>query len=282
MTILTDYVKRGFIHSPHGNIEYREAGDGTPVLLIHGTPQSSAQMVGALTQLRDDYRCVAMSTMGYGESDRPPQPYTTLHEYAQAAVWVLDGLSIERAVVFGSHTGAGIATCLAADWPNRTIAAILEEPFNWNTPARLRAMKPVHTGFPERADGGHLVQIWNRVQQAGGRTDADEIRRAVIDHLAVDAVNSPPVYEGMGWHGAAAWAMCHFDTWEAAARVQAPTLVIHGANSELARSHERFLQVIPNAVGLRPPAPNQWSWSLDPSMWAREIKAFLQTAGVGQ
>ena len=149
------YVKRGFVHSPHGNIEYRESGDGPAVLFIHGTPQSSAQMVGVFRNLQDGYRCVAMSTMGYGDSDRPPEPYTTMHEYAQAAVWVLDGLSIEKTVVMGTHTGAGIALCLAADWPERVSAAILEEPFNWSTPARLRAMASAHTPIAERGDGGH-------------------------------------------------------------------------------------------------------------------------------
>jgi pimeloyl-ACP methyl ester carboxylesterase len=273
-------VRRGFVHSPHGNIDYREAGHGPAILFIHGTPQSSAQMVGAFSYLQDQHRCIAMSTMGYGDSDRPREPYTTMHEYAQAAVWVLDELAVERAVVVGTHTGAGIATSLAADWPERVSAAILEEPFNWSTPARLRAMKSVHTGIPERADGGHLVEVWNRVQEAGGRSDRDDIRRALLDHLAVDADEGPAVYEGMGWHGAAAWAMCQFDEWEAAARIQAPTLVIHGAGSNLGRSHQRFLEVIPNAVGLRPPAPNQWSWHIDPSMWSREVQAFLRGARI--
>jgi pimeloyl-ACP methyl ester carboxylesterase len=275
------YVKRGFVHSPHGNIEYRESGDGPPILFIHGTPQSSVQMVGAFRHLQDGHRCVAMSTMGYGDSDRPPEPYTTMHEYAQAVIWVLDELSIEKAVVMGTHTGAGVALCVAADWPERVSAAILEEPFNWSSPARLRAMASVHTPIPERADGGHLVEIWNRVRGAGARTDPDEIRRAMIDHLTVDAIESPAVYEGMGWHGAAAWAMCQFDAWEAAARIQAPTLVIHGASSNLGRSHDRFLEVIPNALGLRPPAPNQWSWHIDLPMWSREVGEFLRGAGVG-
>ena len=81
-------MKRGFVHSPHGNIDYREAGRGPAILFIHGTPQSSAQMVGAFSYLQDQHRCIAMSTMGYGDSDRPPEPYTTMHEYDLPPVFI--------------------------------------------------------------------------------------------------------------------------------------------------------------------------------------------------
>ena len=273
----SEYVRRGFVHSPDGNIDYREAGEGPAILLIHGTPESSAKMSRSFPYLEDEFHCVAMSTMGYGDSDRPPEPYTSTEQFAQAAIWVLDGLGIERAAVFGTHTGAVIAACVAAEWPERVSAAILEEPFNWNTPARLQAMKSVHTGEGESADGRHLVDIWRDVHEPreGAARTADEMRQSVIDEIKANQGEQPAVYEGMGWHGAAPWAICHYDTWAAAERIQAPTLVIHGAQSNLGRSHERFLATLRHARGIRPPAPNQFSWNLDLPLWSAEVKSFL-------
>ncbi|MCY4639502.1 MAG: alpha/beta fold hydrolase [Chloroflexi bacterium] len=272
-----EYVKRGFVHSPDGNIDYREAGEGPAILMIHGTPESSAKMSRSFPYLRDEFRCVAMSTMGYGDSDRPPEPYTSTEQFAQAAIWVLDGLGIEKAAVFGTHTGAVIAACVAAEWPDRVSAAILEEPFNWNTPARLQAMKSVHTGEGESADGSHLADIWRDVHAAreGATRTAHEMRQSVIDEIKANQGEQPAVYEGMGWHGAAPWAICHYDAWSAAERIQAPTLVIHGTQSNLGRSHERFLTTLRHARGIRPPAPNQFSWSLDLPLWSAEVKSFL-------
>ena len=100
--------KRGFVLSPHGNIEYGEMGDGPPLILLHSTPNSSGQLRPMLPLIKDHVRGIAMSTMGFGESDTPPYPYTTLHEYAQCVIWLMDGLGLDKVNLFGTHTGSNI------------------------------------------------------------------------------------------------------------------------------------------------------------------------------
>jgi pimeloyl-ACP methyl ester carboxylesterase len=277
------YVKRGFVHSPHGNIEYREAGDGPPLILLHGTPSSSAHFAGAFPYLEGEHHCIAMSTMGYGESDRPPQPYKSIHEFAQCVVWLMDGLGLEQSSVFGSHTGAVIATEVAASWPERVDKLIVEELFNWGTPARFAVHQRLHQN-PEKPDGSHLAERWNRAHQwrggGGAPRTEDDVRQAFFDAAKAHAGDPTDVYDGMSWGGAAPWSMCHYDTWAAAPRIQAPTLVIHGANSELGRAHERLIETIPRARGIRPPAENQYDWRVDPRLWSSEVTAFLREPGV--
>ncbi|MDA0256148.1 MAG: alpha/beta hydrolase [Chloroflexi bacterium] len=277
------YVKRGFVHSPHGNIDYRESGDGPPLILLHGTPSSSAHYADAFPYLEGDFRCIAMSTMGYGDSDRPPEPYKSIHEFAQCVVWLMDGLGVERASVFASHTGAVIATEVAASWPERVDKLVVEELFNWGTPARFAVHQRLHQN-PEKPDGSHLAAGWVRAHEwlgGGGAPRAEaHVRQAFFDAAKAHAGDPTDVYDGMTWGGAAPWSMCHYDTWEAAPRIQAPTLVIHGANSELGRAHARLLETIPRSRGIRPPAPNQYDWRVDPELWSREIKAFLRDPGV--
>jgi len=277
------YVKRGFVHSPHGNIEYRESGEGPPLILLHSTPSSSAQYQGAFSYLQDHVRAIAMSSMGYGASDRPPQPYKSIHEFAQCVIWLMDGLGLERASVFGSHTGAVIATEVAAGWPERVDRLVVEELFNWGTPSRFAVHQRLHQN-PEREDGSHLAEGWQRAHSfmgAGGLgRSGDEIRQAFLDSVTAHAGDPTDVYDGMTWGGAAPWSMCHYNTWEALPKIQAPTLVIHGAGSELGRAHDRMVADLARARGIRPPAPNQYDWRVDPGLWSRELLAFLDDPGV--
>ncbi len=83
--------------------------------------------------LADERRVIAMTTMGYGRSDRPAPPYTTVRQYAEAAIAFLDALGVERTSVIGSHTGSLLAVEIAAGWPQRVDRLILGEPFDWNT-----------------------------------------------------------------------------------------------------------------------------------------------------
>jgi pimeloyl-ACP methyl ester carboxylesterase len=98
-----------------------DEGEGRPVLLLHGFPDSSAvwrHQVPAL--VGGGFRVVAPDLRGFGESDRPD----SVEEYAIArsvadVLAVLDALGIERTNVVGHDWGAGLAWVLAAFAPER-------------------------------------------------------------------------------------------------------------------------------------------------------------------
>ena len=70
-------------------------------------------------------------------------------------------------------------------------------------------------------------------------------------------------------------ALSRYPLWERAPLVRAPTLVVHGTSSMLGRAHERLVEAIPNARGIRPPTTYQWTWWVDPELWATELRSFL-------
>jgi pimeloyl-ACP methyl ester carboxylesterase len=285
MTRTVPGERRGFAHTRHGNIEYRERGSGPTLIMLHNTPYSSARYSTLMPALEDALHCVAISTPGYGESDRPPTPYETVEEFASAFTWVFDDLGIERAHLYGGQTGSQVAMSIAADYPERVDRLVLEEPFHWGTPSRREAHLRRHRYYPPRPDGGHLVDIWKR--RGGDRpgTDLKKLSAMMFDYLNVnDDEGVEELYGGMGWEGAGPNAMTKWDTWEQVQRIQAPTLVMHGTGSELGRSHEKFLELIPNARGCRPPpgsagdssiAPQLWDPNADLELWASEVKRFL-------
>jgi pimeloyl-ACP methyl ester carboxylesterase len=98
-----------------------EEGDGPPVLLLHGFPDSShlwRRQIPALTGA--GLRVIAPDLRGFGESDRPEgvDAYRVGHTLADL-VAVLDAVGAERAHVVGHDWGAGVAWAFAGVRPDR-------------------------------------------------------------------------------------------------------------------------------------------------------------------
>lgn len=99
----------------------QDEGEGQPVLLIHGFPDSShlwRHQVPAL--LEAGMRVVVPDLRGFGESDKPEavEGYATAHSVADM-VAVLETLGEERSHVIGHDWGAVVAWALAAFAPDR-------------------------------------------------------------------------------------------------------------------------------------------------------------------
>ncbi len=56
--------------------------------------------------------------------------------------------------------------------------------------------------------------------------------------------------------------------------------MIHGTESDLARSQPRFLETMPRARAIRLPSEGRFSPRQAPDLWAREVQAFLREPGV--
>ncbi len=270
-------ARRGLVETAAGAVEYSELGSGPAILALHPTPGSCLWYADVAPLLAGERRVLAMTTMGYGRSDRPSPPYTTVAEYAGAAVAFLDAMGVERAAVVGSHTGSVLAVEIAAGWPERVAALVLGEPFNWNTDARREVLTGQHRYIPPAPDGSHLLELWRRQGPDRPGVDLREFARRFADFLVV---NSPePAYGELGWEGAGPYAITRYELWARAAVIGAPTLVIHGSHSDLGRSHGRFLETIPRSRGLRPPSHGRFSPREAPRLWAEEVAGFLADAG---
>ena len=99
----------------------RAGGEGTPLLLLHGHPQSMAMWHKVLPALAARYRVVLMDLRGYGDSARPAADAQHLNhskrEMALDAVAVMRAHGFERFDVLAHDRGARVAHRLAADHP---------------------------------------------------------------------------------------------------------------------------------------------------------------------
>ena len=75
-------------------IAYWAAGEGHPLLLVHGYPTSSWDWHGVWTALAREHRLVACDMLGFGLSDKPRSGYS-IHRQADLQEALLDELGID-------------------------------------------------------------------------------------------------------------------------------------------------------------------------------------------
>ena len=111
------------IQTRFGALEYAEAGEGTPLLMVHGTGGGFDQgLLFARGLVDTGYRVIAPSRFGYLKSDFPDDP--TSENQADALIDLLDHLGIDRIAISGGSAGALSAMAFAIRHPNRTAALI--------------------------------------------------------------------------------------------------------------------------------------------------------------
>lgn len=153
-------VKRGFADVPHGQIHYRHAGAGMPLLALHASPGSSRQLLGLIQDLATTARVIAPDTPGNGDSPALSTDEPVIPDLAAALVGFLDSIGLEKVDLYGSHTGAAIATELAILAPDR-IGRLVLDGISSITGAQLEELL-AHYAFPFPADleGAYLSRVF--------------------------------------------------------------------------------------------------------------------------
>ena len=99
-------------------IHYAEAGDGPPLLLLHGWPQHHYMWRDVIEELRVNYRVIAPDLRGFGWSEAPGEGYDG-DTFARDQVALLDALEIEKASVIGHDWGGWTTFLLGLTHPER-------------------------------------------------------------------------------------------------------------------------------------------------------------------
>jgi pimeloyl-ACP methyl ester carboxylesterase len=110
-----------------GPIEVEQAGQGAPLLMIHGSGGGHDQgMAWARPLVQQGIRVIAMSRFGYLRTPRPAD--ASPEAQADAHVCLLDALGIGQAAVMGVSAGAPSALQTAIRHPHRVSALLLVVP----------------------------------------------------------------------------------------------------------------------------------------------------------
>jgi pimeloyl-ACP methyl ester carboxylesterase len=109
----------------HGHrVIYRIAGQGPPVVLIHGMVNSSRHWEAVAQRLAADHTVIAPDLIGHGDSATPRGDYS-LGAHAAVIRDLLAALDVERATIVGHSLGGGVAMQFFYQFPQRTERLVL-------------------------------------------------------------------------------------------------------------------------------------------------------------
>ncbi len=106
---------------------YHELGEGVPVLFLHGSGTgvtAAANWWLNLPALSAHGRCIAIDSIGYGQTIAPDDTEFGIREWVEHAVRVLDALGIEKTWIVGNSLGGWLAFQFAIDHPERLLGIV--------------------------------------------------------------------------------------------------------------------------------------------------------------
>jgi 2-hydroxy-6-oxonona-2,4-dienedioate hydrolase len=202
-----------------------EAGDGPPLVLLHGTGGHAEAYLRNVRELSRDFRVVVYDMVGHGYSAQPDEPYT-LDVYAAQLTGLLDALGIERAHLSGESLGGWVAAWYAAREPQRVDRLVLTTPGNItskpDTMAKIResTLRAVAEASPETVRA-RLEWLFAPATKHLVSDELVAVRLAIYSQPGYEqAMRNILVLQEPETRARYAWA----EEW--CARITAPTLII--------------------------------------------------------
>lgn len=265
------WARRGYAQGPYGQIHFRHAGDGTPIVLLHQAPMTSAQYDNVYEPLaRRGFHAIGIDMPGFGMSD-PVEGVPRVEDWAACVPPVLVELGHQHAAILGHHTGALVATEVALQYPDHVSAVILNGPMPLTAPEREEFMAGGYLrelAMTEQTDGTQF----NQVHAARSRLAAGSVPPARICEFVIQAFQGQGAY----WHGHHAAFQYHQE--DSLLRLACPTLILTNSGDLI---HGHALK----AHALRPDFPivTLAGGGVDivdqqPEEWAEAVAGFLLNA----
>lgn len=165
--------------APGVSIEYNVAGDGLPLVLVHGITESRKAWDPLIAPLADaGYRTIAIDLRGHGASSvAPPFDLATMAGDLGA---VLDAESDGDALLVGHSLGGAVVSAFAAGGPCRAVVNVDQPLALSGFKAVLGDLEPLLRGSPDEfasATGAIFDQMAGPLDGAE-RERIDELRNA--------------------------------------------------------------------------------------------------------
>ena len=249
---------------------YREAGSGSPIVLLHGISSSSTTWI-PFFEAMPGYRLIAWDAPGYGGSTPLTESRPSAADYAARLAALLRALGVERAILVGHSLGALVAGGFAAEHQQMVRALVLANPAsgygaaadevrNSVVNSRLTQLRQLHPEGMAEQRGPHLVS-------PAASAEAVEWVKASVREL------NPAAYEQ------AVWMLAFGRLMADAHSFFGPTLVI-GAEGDQVTPVEKCRAVASaykSAAFKVIPQAGHVSYVESPGAVAREIAEFLRT-----
>jgi len=219
-----------------GNIHHETAGEGQPVVLLHGMGSNSRSWRRQLAGLSGAFKLIAWDAPGYGRSSDPAGK-PSMDYYTSRLREFLDELGVRRTHLLGHSMGGVIAQDFYRMHSDRVLKLILAD-------TRFVGSKDT---LDERLK---MIQTMSPTQLATERAPK-LLSRSAADKLVRETVSIMSEVRAAGYEFAAT-ALAESDTRGMLHDLRVPTLLIWGAEDEITPLWDEVpagarLAVIPDA-----------------------------------
>ena len=270
------------LQTDDGVLRYHEAGDGPPLLMLHGSGPGVTgwrNYRGNLGAFAEHFRCLVLELPGFGVSD--PTDQHPMVAALPAVSRFLDGLGLDEVDVIGNSMGGIIGTQLAIQSPDRVrrlvtiggmgrqifspspgeginlLVEFTEDPTRERLVAWLRSMVHDQALVTEEL----IEERWTQATEPSTLASARRMygRAAMQARAAVAANSDEPPY----------WAMLH--------KVRAKTLITWGRDDRVSPMDMALLpmRLIPDVELHVVPDCGHWAMIEQKSAWESVVLAFL-------
>lgn len=120
-------VRNARIKLSQGQLFWREVGQGTALVFLHGSWQDSSQWLPLIELLGTDYHCFCPDLLGFGDSDHPETHYSVALE-TECLAEFLDTLRLRKVFLVGDGLGGWVAANYALRHTEQVQGLILATP----------------------------------------------------------------------------------------------------------------------------------------------------------
>ncbi len=113
-------------------IAYFDEGEGKPLIFIHGLGSYAPAWKQNISELRKNYRCIAVDLPGYGKSSKGRYEASMTY-YATVIRDFAERLGLEQPALVGHSMGGQIAMTAALSYPEMVSSLILVAPAGFET-----------------------------------------------------------------------------------------------------------------------------------------------------
>ena len=247
------------------SISYEVAGQGFPLVLLHGLSVDGAswRRAGYVDALSHRYRCISIDARGAGGSDKPDLPALHTMDHSVGDVeGVLEREGIDAFAVWGFSLGGGIALALAARHGKRVRAVVSTGA--WDTrPYTLEDIRQTRSIMDPSESGGMAAML------ATWEPDEDPalpewFRKTILD------------YDHRAWLAARYGAFCWPDIPVAA--ITPPALIIVGSREDPAGDAPRWAATLPDGKCATIPERTHCGAFLATEQTLAQARPFLDSA----
>ncbi|MEZ4334075.1 MAG: alpha/beta hydrolase [Myxococcota bacterium] len=260
-------------------LHYVRAGQGDPVVLLHGFPQTWYMWRKVIPALAERYTVIAPDLRGFGESGKPIDGYDK-RTVAEDIHQLVRGLGFERIFLVGHDLGGTTAYAYACAHPSEVRRlAILDVPITIERAESLEFhARLFHLSFHAEPDIAialvagrertYLTHFYRKCYNPGAFSHAD-----VDEYVA--AFSAPGALRGSMAHYGALWTDLEHNRENAKTPLAMPVLGLGGAMSFGEGVVKSLRRVAKDVRGRALPRCAHWIAEEEPEALAAELLGFF-------